>query len=144
MMSLADDVTRYGTGTTDTYIVDIPTDGPPGAITEYANTHTSMFCSGHTFLSDGRLMVIGGKDLSSLGNKISSFFDYTTNIWSVGPSMVNGRWYGTLTTMANGEVLATGGRVTASGNFNQVPEISTGGQASWIELSGASAGWASF
>ena len=42
-----DDVTRYGTGTTDTYIVDIPTDGPPGAITEYANTYTSMFCSGH-------------------------------------------------------------------------------------------------
>jgi hypothetical protein len=139
-----DDVTRYGTGTTDTYIVDIPTDGPPGAITEYANTYTSMFCSGHAFLSDGRLMVIGGKDLGTVGNKISTFFDYTTNIWSIGPSMMNGRWYGTLTTMANGEVLATGGRLTASGNFNQVPEISTGGQASWIELSGASAGWASY
>ena len=66
-----DDVTSYGTGTTETYIVDIPTDAPPGAITEYANTHASMFCSGHAFLADGRrLMVIGGKDIT---NKLSSF-----------------------------------------------------------------------
>jgi hypothetical protein len=136
-----DDVTRYGTGTTDTYIVDIPTDGPPGAITEYANTNASMFCSGHTFLSDGRLMVIGGKDIT---NKLSSSFDYTTDVWSIGPSMKNGRWYGTLTTMANGEVFASGGRLTASGGFNQIPEISTGGEASWIELSGANTGWAGY
>jgi hypothetical protein len=140
-----DNVTRYGTGTTETYIVHIPTDGPPGAITEYVNTHTVMFCSGHAFLSDGRLMVIGGKDQSSLGtgNKDSTFFDYTTNTWSIGPSMMSGRWYGTLTTMANGEVFAGGGLIKFGGSLNKVPEISTGGQASWIELSGASAGWIS-
>ena len=137
-----DDVTSYGTGTTETYIVDIPTDAPPGAVTEYANTHASMFCSGHAFLADGRrLMVIGGKDIT---NKLSSFFDYTTDVWSIGPSMKNGRWYGSLTTMANGEVFASGGRLTASGGFNEIPEISTGGEASWIELSGANTGWASY
>ena len=58
--------------------------------------------------------------------------------------MKNGRWYGSLTTMANGEVFASGGRLTASGGFNEIPEISTGGEASWIELSGANTGWASY
>jgi hypothetical protein len=43
---------------------------------------TDMFCPGTSFLEDGRIMVTGGKDSDSV-----SFYDPSTNLWSMGPKM---------------------------------------------------------
>ncbi len=137
---------NYQQGTTLTYIVNIPPDGAPGAVATAIDSHTLLFCSGHTFLTDGRLAVIGGQDQGlDYGDKDTDFFDYRTNTWSSGPTMANGRWYGTATTLANGEIMANAGWVTPGSNGwpvdNQVPEVTTGGKASWVELTGATRGW---
>ena len=47
-------------GSTNSYVVDIPTNGIPGASSFVPNERTNMFCSGHSFTADGRLFVIGG------------------------------------------------------------------------------------
>src|SRR4029079_5217106 len=46
-------------GSTKTFIVDIPNGAAPGTVTPLPNTRTNMFCSGHAFLYDGRLLVLG-------------------------------------------------------------------------------------
>lgn len=65
------------------------------------------FCSGHAFLSDGRLWVSGGHGDDHV--KGSHVFDPATQEWDMLPDMPNGRWYPTLTRLANGTVLAISG-----------------------------------
>jgi hypothetical protein len=65
------------------------------------------FCSGHAFLSDGDLWVSGGHGDDHV--KGSHVFDPDTQLWDMKPDMPNGRWYPTLTRLANGSVLAISG-----------------------------------
>ena len=67
-----------------------------------------LFCAGHSFLADGRLLVIGGHIIGDHGLPNVTAFSQTTG-WSSLPPMPRGRWYPTATTMANGEVLALAG-----------------------------------
>jgi galactose oxidase len=67
-----------------------------------------LFCAGHSFLADGRLLVIGGHIKGDHGLPDVTVFNQTTG-WSSLPKMPRGRWYPTATTMANGEVLALAG-----------------------------------
>ena len=50
--------------------------------------------------------------------------------------MQNGRWYPTLTTMANGQILAISGGDTAAA-LNRIPELFHPGQNTWRALPGA-------
>ncbi len=96
-----------------------------------------FFCSGHTLLPDGRLLVAGGHSgIDNKGIKTAYLYDFATNAWTRGPDMQNGRWYPTNTTLANGEVLTISGGDTA-GVLNLIPEVwQTDG--TWRVLSGAS------
>ena len=67
-----------------------------------------LFCAGHAFLADGRLLVIGGHIKGDHGLPNVTAFNQNTG-WSSLPKMPRGRWYPTATTMANGEVLALAG-----------------------------------
>ena len=84
----------------------------------------SLVCGGMTFLSDGRLMVAGGtrvvKDAATgkmqlaIGGTYGTAFNGTRwtrlagNMTGVGQTRT-GRWYPTLTRLANGKILVTGG-----------------------------------
>jgi hypothetical protein len=95
-----------------------------------------FFCSGHTFLPDGRLIVTGGHSgFDNYGIKTTYFYDFALNTWTRGADMRNGRWYPTTTTLASGEVLTISGGDTAAA-VNAIPEVwqSTGG---WRALTGA-------
>jgi len=74
---------------------------------------TDIFCSGQSFLADGRLLVDGGLNdgqyPADAGIPNTTFFDPSTSTWSVGPVMVNARWYPTTVRLPNGNVLALGG-----------------------------------
>jgi galactose oxidase-like protein/List-Bact-rpt repeat protein len=95
-----------------------------------------LFCSGHTFLADGRLLVAGGEDanLGSLnGLKQASTFDGST--WSATGSMTYARWYPTLVTLPDGSVVAIAGS-QAPGTDAPYPERYVSG--TWRVLTGAS------
>jgi hypothetical protein len=94
-----------------------------------------LFCAGHTFLPDGRLLVAGGHN-ESLGDgngiKQASIFNGTS--WTPTGSMAYGRWYPTLVGLENGDVVALSGSQDPSLNASY-PERFNG--SSWTTLTGA-------
>jgi len=69
----------------------------------------NIFCSGHTFLADGRLLVVGGHLYDSQGISNSVFYDPAKDQWTPGPDMGIGRWYPTAVTLPDGRALVIGG-----------------------------------
>ncbi|HJQ69171.1 MAG TPA: carbohydrate-binding protein [Blastocatellia bacterium] len=105
------------------------------SFTTVTNTNTNVFCSGHSFLPDGRLLVAGGHHLeSSKGEPHTNIFDYRTNTWSRGPDMNAGRWYPSNCTLANGDVLVVSG-TDENLQFNNLPQVWEGN--GWRSLTGA-------
>ncbi|MEP6572440.1 MAG: galactose oxidase-like domain-containing protein [Gemmatimonadota bacterium] len=96
---------------------------------------TDVFCAGHNFLPDGRLLVAGGNITDGHGLATANIFDFRTDQWTAVPRMKAGRWYPTNTALANGEQLVIAGDDSA-GNSNRTPEVwQTGG--GWRELTTA-------
>ncbi|RPH71651.1 MAG: DUF1929 domain-containing protein, partial [Myxococcaceae bacterium] len=94
-----------------------------------------VFCSGTAALPDGRALVVGGtSDYSFTGESRASFFDPVTNQWVQSQNMVDGRWYATATTLADGRVMAFSGLRQTGGTSNTV-EI--------YDLQNAGPGWLS-
>ena len=102
------------------------------------NTTTNLFCSGHSFLQDGKLLVSGGHKRHSdpafperegIGEKHLNIFDFKTNTWTLLPTqMANGRWYPYNVMLGNGEVVIVAGSFeNASGGpaVNDVPDVFT-------------------
>lgn len=81
-----------------------------------------FFCCGHAFLPDGNLLVAGGTldydrdGHGFLGLADALVFDVAAQRWSVRADMGRGRWYPTLTTLGDGQVLATSGPACGSGD----------------------------
>jgi galactose oxidase len=93
-----------------------------------------LFCSGHAFLADGRLLVSGGHIDDRLGLPDANLFKTSTMSWSKASAMARGRWYPTNTVLGNGEVLTIAG-TDQSGTDVAVPEVWTG--SGWRKLSSA-------
>ena len=94
-----------------------------------------LFCSGHSLLPDGKLLVSGGHAGADLYGTKTTFIYDASGGWAQGPDMQNGRWYPTNTTLASGEVLTISGTDTAA-LYNRIPEVWDNG--SWRPLSSAS------
>ena len=93
-----------------------------------------LFCSGHSLLPDGKLLVSGGHaGMDLYGTKTTFIYDVSGG-WAQGPDMQNGRWYPTNTTLASGEVLTISGTDTAA-LYNRIPEVWDNG--TWRPLSSA-------
>jgi len=73
----------------------------------------NLFCSGHTFLPDGKLFVVGGHLDDFRGSHKVRIYDPVTKTWSIGPPMgppgEGGRWYPTAVTLPDGSVLVAAG-----------------------------------
>ncbi|HYF38268.1 MAG TPA: hypothetical protein VD930_01180, partial [Gemmatimonadales bacterium] len=104
-----------------------------GSFTE-APVETQVFCAGHTFLPDGRLLVSGGHLDDKLGLRDANIFGSAGQSWLTVPPMSFARWYPTSTTLPNGEVLTLGG-TDEDGDEVLTPEIWDG--SSWRGLPGA-------
>jgi hypothetical protein len=80
-------------------------------------TPNDLFCSGHAFLPDGRLLVNGGT--TSYGSEATQFnstglnetwiFDPQTKQYDQAANMSIGRWYPTVTELGNGHLFTVGG-----------------------------------
>ena len=108
--------------------------GETGGFTP-APSSTMLFCSGHAFLPDGRLLVAGGHISEHHGLPDANIFDPVSRSWTAIAAMSRGRWYPTNTTLENGDVLTLAGR-DETGSQVEVPEVWTG--SAWRSLPGAS------
>ena len=95
---------------------------------------SKVFCSGHTFLPDGRLLVAGGHITDDHGLPDANIFDAATRAWTAVAPMSRGRWYPTSTTLPDGEVVTVAGR-DQDGIEATIPEVWNG--SSWRALPGA-------
>lgn len=96
----------------------------------------NMFCAGHCFLSDGRLLVAGGQSTvhPPFTNGILSFFgilqlftkgadhdihvfDPQTQTWNRHDNMPKARWYPTCVTLPDGRALIVSGVYSQAHNF---------------------------
>ena len=97
----------------------------------------NIWCAGHTILSDGRVYVAGGNLRYPDGNAPPGQSDwqgtltnYTFNplqeIWAKQPDMLRGRWYPTVTKLADNRVVITSGTdETGSNAITNVVEVFT-------------------
>jgi hypothetical protein len=95
---------------------------------------THLFCAGHSFLPDGRLLVAGGHLSDNHGLPDANLFDPVTTAWIPVSPMAHARWYPTNTTLADGRVVTLAG-TDENGDQVTVPEVWNG--SGWTELSGA-------
>jgi galactose oxidase len=98
-------------------------------------TGENIFCSGHTFLADGTLLVTGGALANNRGLPVAHLFDPFTETWTRLDDMARGRWYPTNTTLLDGRILVVSGR-DEEGLINDIPEVYTPG-AGWTPLTEA-------
>ncbi|MCC2647274.1 MAG: hypothetical protein K0R16_77 [Nitrososphaeraceae archaeon] len=118
--------------------------------------NTDVFCSGHALLADGRILIGGGTKewggehaghghaLNFLGEHACWIYYPRARIWrrvrdfnfEPGKSVGGGRWYPTLLTLANGEILAVAGHPfrTDSRHNNDTPERYSQGSDTWTLL----------
>jgi hypothetical protein len=99
----------------------------------------NVFCSGHSALADGRILVVGGHDNAAniLGSNEAAIFDPVTESWTTVPRMAYRRWYPTATTLRDGRVLVTSGATTCFDCIADVPEVYDPRANSWTQLTGA-------
>jgi fibronectin type 3 domain-containing protein len=90
-----------------------------------------VFCSGVAILPDGRPLIVGGtSDYSFKGENRSSFFNPVSGGYAQTQRMVDGRWYATATTLADGRVMAFSG-LTANGTSKTVEIYNVASAAGW-------------
>jgi hypothetical protein len=102
----ANNPTQFANGTFKTSVWD-----------PIANTFTDvptpydMFCSGHAFLANGKLIVAGGLAgyTPILGSPHTYQFNYQTEQYEPLPDMASGHWYPTVVSNGDGTVLAVAG-----------------------------------
>src|SRR6266566_897717 len=104
--------------------------------TPAAQAGANIFCSGHAFLPDGRLLEAGGHVSSYVGLPSAYIYNPTGNFWTQLPDMNNGRWYPTNTTLPNGDMLVIAGWIDTRYN-NTEPQVWETATGSWRNLSTA-------
>jgi hypothetical protein len=120
---------NHGPGLTNDSAVWNPSAGnvfaKPATPVDAAGIPVDMFCIGHSFRSDGTLLVAGGTLQYDPfeGLTAALLFDPATERWVTASSMSGGRWYPTLVTLGTGRVLAVSGLDT-NGGLNGQPELS--------------------
>jgi len=97
--------------------------GGAGTFTPAPAPGVDIFCSGHAYFGDGRLLVAGGHDGSGIGIPNVNVFNFAGGgTWTRTPRMAKGRWYPTVTALPNGEMLVTGGTDSVEANVT-IPEV---------------------
>jgi hypothetical protein len=116
---------------TDTAVWDPSDEVTPKIVrltTAQTGLTTNIVCCGHSFLSDGRLLAVGGGGLNP-GNPTSIQawkFDPITQKWTrTAGNMSQQRWYPTAMTMADEGATANTGRVLvgSGGNTDPIMEV---------------------
>jgi hypothetical protein len=112
-------------------------DPAANTVTSTTASGANIFCSSHSFLPDGRLLVLGGHVSNWVGLPSASIYSPFNHTWIRLPDMNNGRWYPTSTTLPNGDVLVVSGWVNTSQGVNVEPQVWQTVAGSWRDLTSA-------
>src|SRR5688572_18397819 len=110
------------------------------SVTTLPKAGYNIFCTGHSFLSDGRILITGGHVQNGWGLNDASYYDPFANTWTRLPDMNNGRWYPSGTTLANGDQLVTSGSFDTNYSNNTLPQVWQVSSGSWRNLTSAQLG----
>ena len=112
-------------------------DPDTGTLSNLPLADYNIFCAGHSYLADGRLLVTGGHEESHVGYPYVSIFNPFTLTWSRTQNMNDNRWYPTNTTLQNGDVVVLSGETHAAGTSNELPQVWQASTGLWRNLSTA-------
>jgi hypothetical protein len=102
------------------------------------NSPINLFCSGHTLLPDGRVIVLGGHNgAAHVGLNGNNIFNPQTQTWTVAASMADPRWYPTATPLPDGRVLVQSGETNCDGCVVARPDIYNPTSNNWTQLTAA-------
>jgi hypothetical protein len=91
-----------------------------GTFSQNTQITWDMFCNGAALLSNGQVLFAGGTIQYDpfYGAPNASIFNPSNNTFTANtPNMADGRWYPTLATLGNGQVMAFSG-LTKTGGIN--------------------------
>jgi hypothetical protein len=94
---------------------------------------SDLFCCGHAFLPDGRVLIAGGtlRFDGFLGSLKAWSYDPASASFLNASQMNQGRWYPTLVTLGNGRVLALSGINEDPNNTDQNRDIEVFDGSNW-------------
>ena len=106
------------------------------------NPDYSLTCSGHSFLSNGNLLVVGGGGFGPATGAFKGFkFDPVAKTWTkTTGDMSKSRWYPTAVTTGDNRMLVVGGSNTNSPLLDDM-EVYDGASDSFTPVSGATLGF---
>lgn len=99
----------------------------PSAI-QFGETN-DLFCSGHVQLADGNVLILGGTGRyypggAFTGSRQVNIYDWKADKWSTIGQMKEGRWYPSLTPLADGKIVILSGlKLGAPNQINPSLEI---------------------
>jgi hypothetical protein len=94
-----------------------------------------LLCQGHSMLADGRVLAMGGFNPGA-DPPYANIFDPLTEVWTRVADMAYGRYYPTATTLSDGRVLVSSGRISP-GVYATIPEVYDARDDTWTSLPGA-------
>ena len=112
-------------------------DPATGQTTALAPPGYDLFCAGHSYLADGKLLLTGGHVLNFVGLDNASLYDPFADRWTAMPRMNAGRWYPTNTTLANGDMLVISGQIDTSQGIDALPQVFGASTGTWRDLTSA-------
>ena len=128
-------------GESSAFVVDVPPYADPSTTwVEVRNTTTNLYCSGHAFLPDGRLLVVGGHNGDPYaGLSDVNIFDSSDGYRWHNPNtpMSGGRWYASAITLPSGDVLVLSGSMTRKNDQHPLPQVYMAATGTWRNLTGA-------
>jgi galactose oxidase len=83
----------------------------------------NLFCSGHSFLPDGRLFVAGGHYYDAVGLNQACTYDHVNDKWQALEPMNEGRWYPTCVELSSGAMLTFSGSFEFEILLNGLPQV---------------------
>lgn len=96
---------------------------------------SGLFCSGHSSLEDGRIVVAGGHNENGDGIRDTNIFDPATNSWTKAADMSQARWYPSVTTLNDNRAVAISGSSTST-DWSDIPEVYNPVTNTWTQISG--------
>jgi galactose oxidase len=112
-------------------------DPQTNGLTSLPTPHYNIFCAGHSYLADGRLLLTGGHVESHEGEPHAVIFNPFTSSWEHAPDMNDKRWYPTNVTLSNGDIVVLSGETIGSGTSNELPQRWVASSGTWKDLSTA-------